>query len=87
MVNNIRKQLENEGIEPLLIDILGDRELNAVLQDNSSLDKVEIEIKILQNGQQLHSTRGLKFNTCPCSPPQHPGPCIHRLSPSGSPIC
>ncbi len=87
MVNNIRKQLENEGIEPLLIDILGDSELNTTIQKHGSLENVEIEIKISQQGRELFRARTMVFNApCPCN--KHTSPqCTHSVDASGKAIC
>ena len=87
MINDTQTRLSNEVVEPLLLDILSDRELNSIIQKCSSSDKVEIEIKISQNGQQLHLIKNMKFTNCPCQPPQHNRPCIHSVDVNGNPIC
>lgn len=87
MVNNIRKQLENEGIEPLLIDIFDDSELNTTIQKHGSLKNVDIEIKISQQGKELFLVRKSQFVTCPCNN-QHPrGNCTHTTDANYNAIC
>lgn len=88
MIDDTQTRLSNKATNPLLLDILSDRELNEAIQKCSSSGKVEIEIKVSQNGQQLLLAKSLKYtNGCPCIPPQHDRPCIHRLDASGNPIC
>lgn len=87
MINDTQIRLSDGVVEPLLLDILSDRELNKIIQKCSSLEKVEIEIKISQNGRQLLSTKNLKFSKCPCEPPQHHRACFHSVDANNNPIC
>lgn len=88
MIDDTPIQSTDKVVEPLLLDILGDRELNTIIQKCSSSEKIEIEIKVSQNGQQLLLARSLKYtNGCPCIPPQHNRDCIHRLDANDNPIC
>lgn len=85
MIDDTLAQLSDETVEPLLLDILGDRNLNEIIQKCSSSEQVEIEIKISQNGQQLLLARRLQFVQCPCN--QHPGYCFHSVDANNNPIC
>lgn len=87
MIDNTLAQSNDEGVKPLLLDILSDLELNEIIQKCSSSEKVEIEIKISQNGQQLLLANSLVFTKCPCNPPQHSRRCIHMVDANGNPIC
>lgn len=87
MIEDTQRRLSDEVIEPLLLDIVSDRELNAMLQKHSALDRVKIEIKISQPEKELFLLTRVKFNApCPCH--QHSTPtCIHSVDASGNAIC
>ncbi|PSB29667.1 hypothetical protein [Chlorogloea sp. CCALA 695] len=87
MIDDTQTRLSNKAANPLLLDILSDRELNEVIQKSSSSGKVEIEIKVSQNGRQSLLVNVRKFEVCPCDPPQHEDGCVHRVGDDGNPIC
>lgn len=87
MINDTQTQLSNEVVESLLLDVLNDRQLNTIVQKYGSLEKVEIEIKISQQGKELFLARRRQFEApCPCN--QHStAMCTHSVDAAGNPIC
>lgn len=86
-MDNTQTRLSDEVVKPSLLEIIGDRELNATIQKHCSLEEVEIEIKISQQGKELFIARRLRFNSCPCNPVQHSVPCFHSVDSNNNPIC
>lgn len=87
MVDDTQSQASDEFVHPLLHDMLGDRELNEIIQKHSSLEEVKIEIIISQNGQELLALSKKRFSDkCPCG--IHTIlPCTHSVDASGQAIC
>jgi hypothetical protein len=87
MLDKTRTPSSDRVIEPLLLDIARDRELNAILQKHSSVEQVKIEIKVSHPEKELFLLAKLKFNApCPCN--QHTSPtCFHSVDAAGNPIC
>ncbi len=87
MIDDTQTRLSNKAANPLLLDILSDRELNTIIQKHCSLENVEIEIKISQQGKELFLARRRRFDApCPCD--QHTtAQCTHSVNADGSAIC
>lgn len=90
MINDTQTRLSDEVAEPLLLDILSDRELNTIIQKHYSSENIEIEIKISQQEKTLFVARRVVFSQCPCIPPKHNVPnvsCTHSVDAAGKAIC